>query len=160
MALLLKLTATDLIQLGSLIVAAVGLCYLVKYVAYTRKIAEQAVAQTEASFKPAVAAVYVRSDSTLSLRNIGKGPALDVEWTITGTNKHARIPHIEAGNSFPLPVPVPDKRLAEGALKSDKNAVAITCSYRSIAGRRYRSLSDYDFDSSQFSTTFEDLGET
>jgi hypothetical protein len=148
------MTSADWIQVGSLIVSVVGLVFLVKYVGYTRKIAEQTVTQTEASFKPAIIAIGAEgTDAPPSLRNIGKGPALDVEWAITGTKKHGKIPYIEARNtSEPLPVSGA-KSLFEGASKS--NAVAIKCSYRSISGRTYTSLSDYDLDRSRFSTVFE-----
>ena len=138
------MTLADWIQLGSLIVSVVGLVFLVKYVCYTRKIAEQTVTQTEASFKPAIIAIGgEHTNAPLGLRNIGKGPALEVEWAITGTEKHGKISYIEAGNACEaLPVPAGTKSLFEGATKS--NAVAIRCSYRSISGRTYTSLSDYD----------------
>jgi|ERR1039458_2171185 hypothetical protein len=149
------MTLADWIQLGSLIVSVVGLVFLVKYVCYTRKIAEQTVTQTEASFKPAIIAIGgEHTNAPLGLRNIGKGPALEVEWAITGTEKHGKISYIEAGNACEaLPVPAGTKSLFEGATKS--NAVAIRCSYRSISGRTYTSLSDYDLDRGRFSTTFE-----
>lgn len=149
-----QMTSTDWIQVGSLTVSVVGLVFLVKYVGYTRKIAEQTVIQTEASFRPAIIAVGAGgTDIPPSLRNIGKGPALDVEWAITGTKKQGKIPCIEAGN-MPDVLPVSGaKPLFEGASKS--NAVAIKCSYRSISGRTYSSLSDYDWDRGRFSTVFE-----
>jgi hypothetical protein len=74
------LSAANLIAVGSLIVAAIGLYFLVRYVGYTKKIAQEAVRQTEASFKPAVIAIPGAStDAHSKLRNVGKGPAMDVE---------------------------------------------------------------------------------
>jgi hypothetical protein len=46
------------IQLVSLLVAALGLWFLVKYVGYTSTIAQQSVFQTEATSKPAVIAIH------------------------------------------------------------------------------------------------------
>src|ERR1700739_1743386 len=90
----------DLIQLGSLIVAAIGLYYLIRYVEYTRQISGEAVNQTEASFKPAIIALPGHStEADSKLRNIGRGPALDVEWRITGTNHKGRFGCIEAGSA-------------------------------------------------------------
>ncbi len=136
-------------QFVSLFVSVVGLCFLWRYVYYTKKIAEQAVTQTEASFKPAIIAILGKRPNAFSLRNIGKGPALDVEWAVTGTERQGKISYIEAGNAGEaLPEPV-EKSLYEGK-------GAIRCSYRSISGKTYTSLSDYDSDRERFSTTFED----
>ena len=109
----------DWIQLGSLLVAAIGLRYLVRYVEYTKRIAEEAVNQTEASFKPAIIALPGQStDADSKLRNIGRGPALDVEWRITGTDHKGYFGCIDAGSE---PVEMRSSDLAElviGALKS------------------------------------------
>jgi hypothetical protein len=144
------------IQLGSLIVTAVGLWFLVRYVRYTKKIAEQAVFQTEATSKPAVIAVHRGTINDLPrLRNLGTGPALDVEWAVSGTKKAGRISYIE-GSEESDGLNVGLNTLEHGAVESGTNKVAIRCSYKSISGMKYNSVSDYDFMSGRFSTTFED----
>ena len=83
------MTATDWLQLGSLILAVFTLAYLIKYVAYTKLIAE-------ATSKPVV--IAIRSGVITNpprLRNIGTGPALDVEWFVSGTKKAGKISYIE-----------------------------------------------------------------
>ena len=145
------------IQLGSLIVSVVGLWLLWRYVLYTKKIAEQAVFQTEASSKPAVIAIHTGTiNNPPRLRNIGTGPALDVEWTVSGTNKVGKIPNIEAKEESDASWNVNLHTLESGAVMSGTNKVTIRCSYRSISGMKYDSISDYDFVSNRFTTTFED----
>jgi hypothetical protein len=147
---------TVYIQLGSLIVAMIGLVFLVQYVRYTKKIAEQAVFQTEATSRPAVIAIHTGTITTPPrLRNIGNGPALDVAWAISGTKKAGTISYIEASKeSDPLNVDL--NALEHGAVSSGTNKVSITCSYRSISGRKAGSVSEYDFDRNRFSSTFPD----
>jgi hypothetical protein len=144
-----------IIQLGSLVVAAIGLVYLVKYVRHTKEIAEQSVIQTEATFKPAVIAVHGDdTQASARLRNIGNGPALDVEWTITGADTAGKFACIEVGDESD---PVPSSGLANlqsFAVQTGTNKVAIRCSYRSISGMQYSSESEYDFRRFRFSTTF------
>jgi hypothetical protein len=155
------LSAANLIALGSLIVAAIGLRYLVRYVEFTRRISEEAVNQTEASFKPAVIAIPGAStDAHSKLRNVGKGPAMDVEWRITNTSQKGRLSCIEAGKDSPEMQPSNLEALVIGALKSpSKNDVAIVCSYKSISGRQYTSVSKHAVSedgtqSDRFDTTF------
>lgn len=151
--------ATDWIQLGSLIVAAIGLRYLIKYVAYTRQIAEQSVLQTEANSKPAIIAISGGSmDASPRLRNIGKGPALDVEWEVIGTNAKGKVDYVEPGHeSDHLHGIQGAKTLVNGALKLGHNKPAIVCTYRSISGLQYRSVSNYDLERNRYSTTFADV---
>jgi len=155
------LSAANLIALCSLIVAAIGLYFLVKYVGYTRRISEEAVRQTEASFKPAIIAISnARGDIDCWLRNVGKGPAMDVEWQVTGTNQKGHFSCVEAGNDSPQMHPSNLAALVNAALKSpSKNDVAIVCSYKSISGRQYTSVSKHvvsedGSESDRFDTTF------
>jgi hypothetical protein len=146
------------IQLGSLIVAVVGLVYLVRYVAYTKTIAEQAIIQSEAVFKPAIIAVHGGDiKAAPGLRNIGNGPALDVEWEITGTDKRGKIACLEVGTEEFLP-------LSSGVLplfeSTSTTGAAIKCSYRSISGNLQSSISDYDHERGRFSTKFTDDSHT
>jgi hypothetical protein len=96
----------DWIQLGQLVVAAVGLVFLIKYVRYTRKIAEQAANQSEASFKPAIVAIHRgATDVAPLLRNIGKGPALNINWRVSNSAVSGNIEFLEPGGesgSLPL----------------------------------------------------------
>jgi hypothetical protein len=145
------------IALGSLIVAAVGLYYLVRYVEYTKRISEEAGHQTEASFKPAIIAIPGGStDANCRLRNVGKGPAMDVEWRITGTNQKGRFSCIEATTASEEMHTSNLKTLVNGALQSaNKEDVTIICSYKSLSGAKYASASKLlDVETGKFSTTF------
>jgi hypothetical protein len=145
---------SECIQLGSLIVAVVGLVYLVRYVNYTKTIAEQSIIQSEAVFKPAVIAVH-EGDLTAApwLRNIGNGPALDVDWEITGTDKRGKIACLEVGTKEVLPLLSGVAPLFES---TSTTGAAIKCSYRSISGNLHSSLSAYDHEEGRFSTKFTD----
>lgn len=149
----------DWIQLGSLIIAALGLCFLVKYVGYTRVISQEATGQTETAFKPAVIALPGEStDENCKLRNVGKGPAMDVEWQITGTNRKGRFSCIEAGTHSEEMHTSNLKTLANGALQSpNQNEVAVACSYKSISGKGYVSVNKHDFEHNRFNTTFTEV---
>ena len=156
------MSAANLIALGSLVVGAVGLYFLVKYVGYTNQIATEARNQTEASFKPAIIAIASRStDGQSKLRNVGKGPAMDVEWQIAHTSYNGRFSCIEAGNDSPEMHPSNLAALATGALKSPgKEDAAIVCTYKSLSGRRYTSISKHAVsehggaENDRFDTTF------
>lgn len=141
--------ATDWLSVCSLGVAAVGLYYLIKYAGYTKEIAES-------TSKPAVIAIHTGTITTPPrLRNIGIGPALDVEWAILGTKKSGKDSCIEAGNDSDV-LSVQLSALERDAVLSGANRVTFKCSYRSISGRKYSSVSDYDFTVNRFSTTFGD----
>ena len=146
----------DWFQLGSLIVAAVGLYFLVKYVGYTRAIAQEATRQTETAFKPAI--IVLRAANTEAharLRNVGNGPAMDVEWQITNTKYKGRFSCLEAGTDSEEMHPSNLKALTNGAMQSpSQNEVAIKCSYKSISGKKYTSVSEHDLESGRFDTTF------
>jgi hypothetical protein len=129
---------TNWIQFGSLIVAGVTLVYLIKYAGYTKVIAE-------ATSKPAIIATRTGViTNPPRLRNIGNGPALDVEWSVSGTKIAGRISYIEPGTeSDPLDVNL--STLEHGAVMSGTDKVTISCSYRSLTRRKARSVSEYDF---------------
>jgi len=140
---------TEWIQLGSLVVAAVGLIFLIKYVEYTKDIAE-------ATFKPAIIVVQGGSlDAPPHLRNIGKGPALDIEWEISGTGKTGKMACLEVQTDSPeLRGVLGARTFTEGALKAATDKSTLYCSYRAVSGVRYASDSVYEIDSGRFSTTF------
>jgi hypothetical protein len=150
------MTASELFQLCSLIVAVIGLVLLYQYVRHTETIAKQTVAQSEAAFKPAIIATQEGVITTPPrLRNIGKGPALDVEWEMTSSKKKGKIPCIEAGTySAADALNVNLNALENAAVMSSGNKVAINCSYKSISGMKYISVSEFDFETSRFSTSF------
>jgi hypothetical protein len=149
------MTPADWIQLGSLIVAGVGLTYLVKYVGYTKEIALQAGLQTEATFKPAIVAIHGGStDEPPGLRNIGKGPAVDVDWSISDTDRKGKISYLEPCHETRLPVKGA-MSLYVAATKSGRDTVRITCRYKSVSGKQHGSVSTCDFDRGRFSTLFE-----
>jgi hypothetical protein len=157
-------TATNVIALGSLVVSAVSLYYLVKYVGYTKGISVEAVRQTEASSKPVIIAIPgAGKDDHSKLRNVGKGPALDVEWRITNTDHKGPFSCIEADNDSPEMIPSNLEELVVAATKSPSgNDVAIVCSYKSISGTRYRSNSKHSLsldgaENDRFDTTFEEI---
>jgi hypothetical protein len=150
------MTHAEWIQIGSLIVAVLTLFYLIQYVGYTKTIAKEAGNQSEATFKPAVVVTQTGIiTNPPRLRNIGNGAALDVEWTITGTKKRQIISYLEAGqDSEALPFDL--QKLEHAAVESGTNKVSIRCSYRSIAGRTYISVSTYDFEKNRFSAAFDE----
>jgi hypothetical protein len=143
------MTPTDWIQLGSLILALVTLVYLIRYAGYTKLIAE-------ATSKPSVIATRTGViTNPPRLRNIGSGPALDVAWSVSGTKKAGKISYIEPSTEYALDVNL--HTLEHGAVLSGTDKVTITCSYRSISGRKAKSVSEYDFNRGMFlGSTFTD----
>jgi hypothetical protein len=139
----------DWFQVGSLILAGVTLWYLIKYVRYTEMIAE-------ATSKPVV--IAIRSGVITvppRLRNIGNGPALDIEWSVSGTKKAGKVSYLQPNTEHPLDVNL--HAMENGAVMSGTNKVAVICSYRSISGRKTTATSDYDFNTGEFfGSTFTD----
>jgi hypothetical protein len=139
----------DWFQFWSLILAALTLLYLIKYVRYTKVIAE-------ATSKPVVIAIRAGViTNPPRLRNIGNGPALDLEWAVSGTKKAGKLSYLEPNNEYPLEVNL--HALESGAVISGTHKVAVICSYRSISGRKTTATSAYDFDTGEFfGSTFKD----
>jgi hypothetical protein len=82
------------IQVIALVISAVTLAYLIKYVGATEIIARQSIRQVEATFRPALVCVPGRSlDEVPKLVNIGMGPALEIEWHLSSTIRD-RIPYL------------------------------------------------------------------
>jgi len=146
------------IQLLSLIISAATLVYLIKYVRATDVIAKQSVQQVEATFRPAIVAVTDPRDGlggVPKLVNIGKGPAMEVEWFLSALqNIRGTIPYLETtrpSGPYSLQAFSDMKPLFH---PSDK-LPAIVCTYKSISGARYSSTSTYDVNTGVFSTTFQ-----
>ncbi|HKH98341.1 MAG TPA: hypothetical protein VJ999_04470 [Candidatus Sulfotelmatobacter sp.] len=139
---------TDWIQLA---VGMAGLVSLIIYVIYTKRIAE-------ATFKPAIIAVNGNgAEAFPHLRNVGKGPAFDIEWVVTGVNETGKITCIEVDKDSEELIGVFGHRtLTDGAAQSATGKVADRCGYRDISGKTYTSVNDYDFKRQRFSTTFKD----
>jgi hypothetical protein len=146
---LLCMTHTDWFQVCSLILAAVTLVYLIKYAGYTKVIAE-------ATSKPVVIATRTGVITNAPrLRNIGSGPALDIEWSVSGTKKAGKLSYLEPNTEYTLDVNL--HALEHGAVISGTNKVAVTCSYGSVSGRKTTSTSAYDFNTGEFfGSTFKD----
>jgi hypothetical protein len=147
------------IQIGTFLLSAAGLFFLIKYVGYTKRIAEESINQSEAAFKPAIIVYRAGSMGTApKLRNIGVGPALDVEWKILGTNYSGKFDFVLAGDTtFSLPVTGGIRPLVDGALKLGQEKGVIKCNYRSISGRSYESLTTFELEMERYSTAFSDL---
>jgi hypothetical protein len=87
----------NLIALGSLVVAIVGLVFLIIYVNATKVIATQSVLQTEAQSQPAVVAKAAPGTSSGPiLVNIGNGPAMELKWFVPGTKRQDVIQYFGA----------------------------------------------------------------
>ena len=140
---------TDWYQVGSLILATATLVYLIKYVRYTKVIAE-------ATSKPVV--IAIRSGVITNpprLRNIGSGPALDLEWSVSGTKKSGKLSYLEPNTEHALDVNL--HAMQSGAVISGTNKVSVICSYKSISGRKTTATSNYDFNTGEFfGSTFKD----
>jgi len=139
---------TEWSQLGSLVLAGFTLGFLIKYVGSTNLIAG-------ATSKPVI--IAIRSGVITNpprLRNIGSGPALDVEWSVSGTKKAGKISYIEPNKESDA-LDVNLHALEFDAVRSGANKVTITCSYRSISGKNAKSVSEYDFNNGMiFGATF------
>jgi hypothetical protein len=49
------------------------------------------------------------------------------------------------------------KALQNAAIQGDKSKASIECTYRSISGRRYSSISEYNLEKSEWVITFAEL---
>jgi hypothetical protein len=152
------------IALLSLIVAAIGLRFLVSYVRATRVIAKQSIEQSEATSRPAV---VVKGGSSIEaapiLVNIGNGPAIELKWSIPGHSKNGVVPYLQQGQSYSLGEDVMARlravatyaRMGDDPVEEELKA-RIVCEYRSLSGTKYSSSNGYDFNSGDFITTFGD----
>lgn len=149
--------AANCIAAVSLLVSVVTLVFLVSYVRATRRIASASLEQVEASFRPAIAVESGPGGISASplLKNIGKGPAMEIEWSIPNSVFKGKISFLEPtiARSLQLAEGGP-KALTNAAMKGDQDKASIECTYRSISGKWYRSSSVFDFDEYQFVTHF------
>lgn len=146
-------TADLLIQFGALVVSALALCYLIKYVGYTKTISQHSIRQTEASFKPAIIVIHDNSlEHPPQLRNVGNGTALQVTWRLLNGNHSGVLSYLEAAkDSGPLELPG-IRPLFESAIETESPTAIIISKYCSVSGRKYISTSTYDFEAGRFDT--------
>ena len=144
------------IQLASLTISAVTLVYLIKYVSATDIIARQSVQQVEATFRPAIVAITDPRDGldgVPKLVNIGKGPAMEIEWFLSSLqNIKGTISYLET--TRPEPYDLRAFSNMKPFFHPSERLPAIVCTYKSISGARYSSTSTYDINTGVFSTTF------
>ncbi|MGA8500418.1 MAG: hypothetical protein WB683_02635 [Candidatus Sulfotelmatobacter sp.] len=147
------------ISAASLLVSALTLVFLIIYVRATGKIAKASVEQVEASFRPAIVAQSESSSVAAFplLKNIGKGPAMQIEWSIPNSVFHGKIAYLEPTVSQKLPLPEGGpKILTNAAVGGGNNKASIECTYRSISGKSYSSSNQFDFEEYQFITHFSE----
>jgi hypothetical protein len=140
----------------SLLVSVATLIYLIKYVHATNTIAAQSIRQAEATFRPALVCVPGRNmDNGPELVNIGKGPALEIEWTYRTTTEPLkdRIAYLEPEQTCSLRYFPSVKPLFEPAMEPP----TIFVNYKSISGTAYSSACTYDPDRNEFRTKFSGL---
>jgi hypothetical protein len=137
-------------QILMLAISATTLVYLIKYVRATNKIAQQSIRQVEATFRPAVVCIPGHSvENVPRLRNIGKGPAIDVHWFLD--EKHQdKIPYLEPGNEAFL------LRSFEGMKPFFETIAPLVIQYKSISGAAYKSTCTYDVNRGDFAAVFSD----
>jgi hypothetical protein len=148
----------NVVALLSLIVAAIGLYYLIVYVKATKIIATQSMEQSEATSRPAVVAKGGPSvDDSPILVNIGNGPAIELQWSIPNTKLQGVIPYLTQQQTHTLSMNGV-KPLFIAGMKDEKNESGIECIYSSLSRRTYASSNKYDYEgaiSSQRSATQE-----
>lgn len=136
-----------LIPLLSLLVSALGLGFLIKYVKATEIIARQSVEQVEAMARPAIVCV-----NGPRLVNLGTGAAFDVDYFIPNTGEKGKIPVLRLERDL-------DSKAGEEAgyfqVADFLDQGTLICSYRSISGQVYSSLNVYSQSRDRFSTTFK-----
>ena len=135
------------IQLAALVISAVTLAYLIKYVGATEIIARQSVRQVEATFRPALVCVPGPSvNDGPTLVNIGMGPAMEIEWHLS--TMRDRIPYLVADRAHhPL-------RYFPGMKPLFETTLPIVINYKSISGASYCSVCTYNVERDEFSTAF------
>jgi hypothetical protein len=146
-----------LFNILSLLISAATLGFLIKYVSATNTIAAQSIRQVEATFRPALVCIPGGSmNDGPKLANIGKGPAIEIEWSYATTTEllQDRIPYLEPNRPEPSPLRYfPSvKPLFEPVTKP----LRIILNYKSISGARYSSTCIYDIERDEFSTEFSE----
>ena len=124
------------------------------YLVETRKLRIASQEQVEAASRPAIV-VKAQPGTTAvpTVVNIGNGPAIDVQWSLTNSKWAGSIPYLEPDQAQALPMSEM-KAIYHSAVKTTSNTASIECSYRSLSGRSYSSSNAYDFDHERFITTF------
>lgn len=129
------------------------------YLYETNRLRKAAERQTEATFRPALIVTHENKIAgTPRIENIGAGPAMDVSWLLHDSDHKGNFPFVRHGTHEYVPC---DERVlfhaAERSRPRDKNNPAvITCEYKSLSGRRYKSVTTGNLETMRFTTTFSD----
>jgi len=140
--------AANWIALANLIISAITLYFLIVYVRATKTIAQQSINQVEATFWPAI--VIVPGDlvsESPRIVNIGKGPALGVQWSMPSS--------VDLQGVFTYLRPEEPRNLGfHGKFLYEGDGGVVSCHYTSVSGKKYSSISRFDAHKNVFSTTF------
>lgn len=143
---------TALAAVGQVMLLALSAYFVYCYLEETKQLRISAQRQADAAFKPAIVARQVGSmDNPPTLRNIGTGPALEVEWSLLNSKLGEKIPLLEP-HAEPFTLGMNGVKPLFEASGSSETAM-LECRYRSLSGRRYLSRNAYNINTGDFSTT-------
>jgi hypothetical protein len=134
------------------VLLAISAVFIGLYLLETWRIRKTAERQVEASFRPAVIVTHDGSTTHLpQLENIGNGPAMELAWTLQNSKLKHAFPYLRP-NAKEWLFDVQELYNAGGG----SGRAVIECSYRSLSGHHYSSMSTCDLNTIQFTTTFRD----
>lgn len=119
---------------------------------------EASLRQVEASFRPAVIVRNLVSTSEHpKLENVGAGPAMQLRWTLQGSEFTDEFSFLRPGEAQYLTCD-PKAVFQAAAAGNGPTALSavIECTYRSLSGLRYCSVSTVDLSTFRVVTTFSD----
>jgi hypothetical protein len=142
---------TALAAVGQVVLLALSAYFVYRYLQETKKLRISAQQQADAAFKPAIVARCLGSmDNPPTQRNVGTGPALEVEWSLLNSKLGDKIPLLEP-HAQPFTLGMDGvKPLFE--VSGSSGTAMLECRYRSLSGRRYLSRNAYNINTGQFST--------
>jgi len=126
------------------------------YLRETKSLRLAAEEQVESSSLPAIVAKFEETSGRPVLFNIGNGPAIELEWSVSdvadlkGTFSYLE-PHRPTSDLCAQSVFF---AVAEARNAVDR-AVDIKCKYRSLSGKTYYSRNVYDPGHQRFAATFQ-----
>lgn len=143
------------VEVALLAVNAVLFGYYLHETHKTRKAAER---QVEASFRPAVIVQNLVSTSEHpKLKNIGNGPAMSVRWVLRDSKLADNFSFLLAGESQYMQCEPKHIFEASGAGRAPQALCAeIECTYSSLSGRRYSSVSTVNLETFRVTTAFSE----
>jgi len=127
------------------------------YLLETRKMRVAAERQVEAGFRPAVILTFNQTMNLARVENIGKGPAMEVKWSLKESDLAGTFSYLQQGAPEYLSK-CNDRELFQAAEKTgdDVMNVVVHCSYRSLSGHAYSSTATCNLQNMQFNTTFSE----